>query len=103
MQHDYGGWIELLRGLKSGMDRTKHRGIRIADGPVERPISKRSGNGIGLMAEDYNHIVADRANGIIRRGDKRFDACGAWPRHQLFRATHATAATCGENDTDAAG
>ena len=46
--------------------------IRIAFGAMKRAVAKCGGNGIGVVAEHDDHLVANRADGVVGRGDKRF-------------------------------
>ena len=56
---------------EAGADRFEHRRVRIAFGAMKRPVAERGGDGVGVVAEDDDHVVANRANGIVRGGDER--------------------------------
>ena len=87
---------------EAGADRLEHRQVGIAIGAMKRPVAERGGDGIGFVAEDDDHVVADRADGVVSGGDERLLAVGGRPRLKLLRAAHASAAAGGEDHTDAA-
>jgi hypothetical protein len=58
-------------------------------------------NGIGIVAKDYNHFIANLANGIIRGADQWFGPVGSLPGDQLLGSAHAAPTAGSKKDADA--
>jgi hypothetical protein len=69
---------------------------------VKSSASERRHNHLLVVPQDDNHVVADRANRIIRSGHERLWAVSTSPFDELLRPAHAPAAPRGKNDSDSA-
>ena len=87
---------DCVRGSQARANGFEHGLIGIARSSMERASAEHGGDGIGFVAKDNDHFIANRTDGVVGGTNERLGSVDGRPRLQLLGAAHAAATTGGQ-------